>query len=117
PKFLQIDPFPCVSNPEHYRLRHYLRANVTPSPHSRLRVRGTVLKAYLIDSPAGLFLLEKTGKISERALFPHNPSDAAAQLKQVLNAELPPETSASGQPISHIEPAQAAVDGEPLTRL
>jgi len=75
------------------------------------------LKAYLIDSPAGLFLLEKTGKISERALFAHNPSDAAAQLKQVLNGELPPESSAFGQRLSQLELDQVTVDSEPLARL
>ena len=75
------------------------------------------MKAYLIDSPAGLFLLEKTGKISERALFAHNPSDAAAQLKQVLNGELPTESSAFGQRLSQIELDQVTVDSEPLARL
>jgi len=75
------------------------------------------LKAYLVDSPAGLFLLEKTGKISERALFAHNPSDAAAQLKQVLNGELPPESSAFGQRLSQLELDQVTVDSEPLARL
>ena len=75
------------------------------------------MKAYLIDSPAGLFLLEKTGKISERVLFAHNPSDAAAQLKQVLNGELPPESSAFGQRLSQIELDQVTVDSEPLARL
>ena len=75
------------------------------------------MKAYLIDSPAGLFLLEKTGKISERALFAHNPSDAAAQLKQVLNGELPPESSAFGQRLSQLELDQVTVDSEPLARL
>jgi nucleolar protein 56 len=75
------------------------------------------LKAYLIDSPAGLFLLEKTGKISERALFAHNPSDAAAQLKQVLEGELPTESLAFGQRLSQIELDQVTVDSEPLARL
>jgi nucleolar protein 56 len=75
------------------------------------------LKAYLIDSPAGLFLLEKTGKISEKALFAHNPSDAAAQLKQVLNGELPTESSAFGQRLTQIELDQITVDSEPLARL
>ncbi len=75
------------------------------------------MKAYLIDSPAGLFLVEKTGKISERALFAHNPSDAAAQLKQVLSGELPPESSAFGQRLSQLELDQVTVDSEPLARL
>jgi nucleolar protein 56 len=75
------------------------------------------LKAYLIDSPAGLFLLEKTGKISEKALFAHNPSDAAAQLKQVLNGELPTESSAFGERLTQIELDQVTVDSEPLARL
>jgi len=35
------------------------------------------LKAYLIESPVGLFLIDKTGKIVEKALFPRNPKDAA----------------------------------------
>ena len=75
------------------------------------------MKAYLIDSPAGLFLLEKTGKISEKALFAHNPSDAASQLKKVLNGELPPESSAFGQRLTQIELDQVTVDSEPLARL
>jgi len=75
------------------------------------------LKAYLIDSPAGLFLIEKTGKISERALFAHNPTDAAAQLKQVLNGELPKESSLFGQRLSQLELDLVTVDSEPLARL
>ena len=75
------------------------------------------MKAYLIDSPAGLFLIEKTGKISERALFAHNPTDAAAQLKQVLNGELPKESSLFGQRLSQLELDLVTVDSEPLARL
>jgi nucleolar protein 56 len=75
------------------------------------------LKAYLIDSPAGLFLLEKTGKISERALFAHNPTDAAVQLKQVLNGELPADSSAFVQRLSRLELDLITVDSEPLARL
>jgi nucleolar protein 56 len=75
------------------------------------------LKAYLIDSPAGLFLIEKTGKISERALFAHNPTDAAAQLKQVLNGELPADSSAFVQRLSQLELDLITVDSEPLARL
>jgi nucleolar protein 56 len=75
------------------------------------------LKAYLIDSPAGLFLLEKTGKISESALFAHNPTDAAAQLKQVLNGELPADSSAFVQRLSRLELDLITVDSEPLARL
>ncbi len=75
------------------------------------------MKAYLIDSPAGLFLLEKTGKISEKALFAHNPSDAASQLKKVLNGELPTESSAFGQRLTQMELDQVTVDSEALARL
>ena len=75
------------------------------------------MRAYLIDSPAGLFLLEKTGKISERALFAHNPTDAAAQLKQVLNGELPADSSVFSQRLSRLELDLVTVDSEPLARL
>jgi nucleolar protein 56 len=75
------------------------------------------LKAYLIDSPAGLFLLEKTGKISERALFAHNPSDAAAQLRQVQNGELPTGSATFGERLSQLELELVTVDSEPLARL
>ena len=75
------------------------------------------MKAYLIDSPAGLFLLEKTGKISERALFAHNPTDAAAQLKQVLNGELPADSSVFAQRLSRLELDLVTVDSGPLARL
>ncbi len=75
------------------------------------------MKAYLIDSPAGLFLIEKTGKISESALFAHNPTDAAAQLKQVLSGELPADSSAFVQRLSRLELDLITVDSEPLARL
>jgi nucleolar protein 56 len=75
------------------------------------------LKAYLIDSPAGLFLLEKTGKISEKVLFAHNASDAATQLKQVLNGELPVAASDFSQRLARLEIDLVTVDSEPLARL
>ena len=75
------------------------------------------MKAYLIDSPAGLFLLEKTGKVSERALFAHNPSDAASQLRKVQNGELPAESSDFVQRLSRLELERIMVDSEALARL
>jgi nucleolar protein 56 len=75
------------------------------------------MKAYLIDSPAGLFLLEKTGKISEKVLFAHNATDAAAQLRQVLNGELPASTSDFTQRLARLELDLVTVDSEPLARL
>lgn len=75
------------------------------------------MKAYLIDSPAGLFLLEKTGKISEKALFAHNASDAAVQLREVLNGELPQGTSDFGQRLARLKIDLVTVDSEPLARL
>ena len=75
------------------------------------------MKAYLIDSPAGLFLLEKTGKISEKALFAHNASDAAAQLRQVLAGELPAATSDFAHRLERRELDLVTVDSEPLARL
>ena len=50
------------------------------------------MKAYLVDSPAGLFLLEKTGKIAEKTLFPRNPKDAAVSLSDVKEGVLPKES-------------------------
>lgn len=75
------------------------------------------MKAYLIDSPAGLFLLEKTGKISEKALFARNASDAATQLRQVLNGELPGASSDFAQRLARLEIDLVTVDSEPLARL
>ncbi|MBO0888963.1 hypothetical protein J2P12_07675, partial [Candidatus Bathyarchaeota archaeon] len=60
------------------------------------------MKAYLIDSPAGLFLVEKTGKLSEKLLFPRNPGDAAAQLKLVQSGSLPDLSSEFVQKLSQL---------------
>jgi nucleolar protein 56 len=76
-----------------------------------------LLKAYLIDSPAGLFLIEKTGKLSEKLLFPRNPVDAAAQLKLVQSGSLPDLASEFGQKLSQLELESVTVDSEHLARL
>jgi nucleolar protein 56 len=75
------------------------------------------LKAYLIDSPAGLFLIDKTGKLSEKSLFPRNPSDAAVQLKQVQNGSLPDASAAFGQRLSQLELETITVDAAHLATL
>src|SRR2546425_4648573 len=76
-----------------------------------------ILKAYLVDSPAGLFLLEKTGKISEKALFPRNPKDAAVKLNEVRQGQLPPEFSEFANRLSQMGPGKLNVDNEYLARL
>ena len=68
------------------------------------------MKAYLIDSPAGLFLIDKTGKLSEKSLFARNPSDAAAQLKQVQEGRLPDSVAEFGQKLSQLEIDTITVD-------
>ncbi len=75
------------------------------------------MKAYLIESPAGLFLLEKTGKLSEKALFPHNPKDAAALLQEVHTGRLPEAFSTFGQKLSELAIEKITVDNEPLATL
>ncbi len=76
-----------------------------------------LLKAYLIDSPAGLFLVEKTGKLSEKSLFPRNPADAASQLRQVQDGSLPEGSSEFVQRLAGLELERVTVDSEPLARL
>ena len=76
-----------------------------------------ILKAYLVDSPAGLFLLEKTGKIAEKALFPRNPKDAAAKLNEVRQGQLPPEFSEFANRLSQMGLEKLTVDNEYLARI
>lgn len=75
------------------------------------------MKAYLIDSPAGIFLVEKTGKISEKSLFARNPTDAAVQFNQVRNGELPQTSEAFAQRLAEIDIESITVDTEHLARL
>jgi len=75
------------------------------------------LKTYLIESPAGLFLLEKTGKLSERALFPHNATDAATLLQQVQSGQLPDALSDFARKLAELDLERITVDNEPLARL
>ncbi len=75
------------------------------------------MKAYLVESPAGLFLLEKTGKLSEKAIFPHNPKDAAALLQEVQNGTLPETLSGFAQSLAQLDLERITVDNEPLARL
>ncbi len=75
------------------------------------------MKAYLVDSPAGLFLLEKTGKIAEKALFPPNPKDAAARLKEVRQGQLPTEFSDFANRLSQLKIERLIVDNEYLAKI
>jgi nucleolar protein 56 len=75
------------------------------------------LKAYLVDSPAGLFLLEKTGKISEKALFPRNPKDAAVKLDEVRQGRLPAENADFAKRLSEVGLEKLTVDNEYLATI
>ena len=75
------------------------------------------MKAYLIESAAGLFLVEKTGKISEKALFPANPRDAAVFLAQVQNGHLPESLAEFAKNLSQLNLEKVTVDSEATARL
>ena len=75
------------------------------------------MKAYLVDSPAGLFLLEKTGKISEKALFPSNPKDAATKLAEVRRGQLPAEFAEFRNRLSQIGLEKLTVDNDYLATI
>ena len=75
------------------------------------------MKAYLIDSPAGLFLLEKTGKIAEQVLFPRNPKDAAVSLTDVKKGALPKEAADFRNALSKLEIETVTVDTESLAKI
>lgn len=75
------------------------------------------MKAYLVESPAGLFLLEKTGKISEKALFPRNPKDAALSLSEVRKGNLPQEYSEFLEKLSKVKLEEVTVDNEALATI
>jgi nucleolar protein 56 len=75
------------------------------------------MKAYLIDSPAGLFLLEKTGKITEKVLFPRNPKDAAVSVGDVKKGVLPKEAAQFHAALSSHEIETITVDTENLAKI
>ncbi len=75
------------------------------------------MKGYLVESPAGLFLLEKTGKLVEKALFSPNPKDAASSLDEVRKGTLPAGLEDFPSRLSHIELDRITVDSEPLATL
>ena len=76
-----------------------------------------MLKTYLVDSPAGLFLLEKTGKISEKALFPRNPKDAAVKLSEVREGQLPTEFTEFATRLSQLGIEKLTVDNDYLAKI
>jgi nucleolar protein 56 len=75
------------------------------------------LKAYLVDSPAGLFLLEKTGKIAEKVLFPRNPKDAAGSVTIVRQGLLPQTSTAFSDGLAKFEIDSITVDSEHLAKI
>ncbi len=75
------------------------------------------MKGYIVDSPVGLFILEKTGKIAEKALFPKNPKDAAVKLAEVRSGTLPSELSDFAQALSRTDLEKITVDNEYLASI
>ncbi len=75
------------------------------------------MKAYLIDSPAGLFLIEKTGKITEKVLFPRNPKDAAVSVSDLRKGSLPSEAGQFPESLSRLEIETVTVDTDYLAKL
>ena len=75
------------------------------------------MKAYLLDSPAGLFLIDKTGKLSEKGLFARNATDAAVQMKQIQSGTLPETLSTFAQRLSEMDLESVTVDSESLAKL
>jgi len=75
------------------------------------------MKGYIIDSPAGIFLLEKTGKLAEKALFPRNPKDAAVSVEELRKGSLPVGAEDFLNRLSRIELEQVTVDSQPLATI
>ena len=75
------------------------------------------MKTYLIESPAGLFLIDKTGKIVDKALFPRNPKDAAQVFGEIRNGTLPSEYQDFAKRLSEHEIERITVDNEAVARL
>ncbi len=75
------------------------------------------MKGYLIDSPAGIFLLEKTGKMVEKTLFPRNPKDAAVSVETLREGGPSGELEDFLSRLSRVELEQVTVDNEPLATL
>ncbi len=75
------------------------------------------MKAYLVDSPAGLFLLEKTGKIAEKVLFPRNPIDAAVSFSAVREGSLPEDAAQFPESLLTLEIEKVTVDTDHLAKL
>src|SRR5438034_2226524 len=108
---------PNGSETEQNRFANYLRAPSLSWYIIPVTIGRGPLKAYLIDSPAGLFLVDKTGKLTEKSLFPRNPSDAAIQLKKVQDGKLPESSLAFDRRLSELELETVTVDTEPLATL
>jgi nucleolar protein 56 len=48
------------------------------------------LEAYFVETPVGVFILDGSGKVVEKALFPSNPQNAALELKDVQEGRIAP---------------------------
>ena len=70
------------------------------------------MKAYLIESPVGLFLIDKTGKIIEKALFPRNPKDAAQVYGEIRRGVLPADYEDFAKRVAALEIEQITVDNQ-----
>lgn len=75
------------------------------------------MKGYIIDSPAGVFLLEKTGKLVERTLFPRNPKDAATSVEELKKGSLPAGLEEFLERLSRVELEEVTVDSEALAAI
>jgi nucleolar protein 56 len=51
------------------------------------------MKVYVVDTPFGLFALNKAGKVIDKCLFGSNPSEASSMLRQIESGDLPTTVS------------------------
>src|SRR2546428_6431871 len=70
------------------------------------------MKTYLIESPVGLFLIDKTGKIVEKALFPRNPKDAALVFVEIRKGVLPAEYEDFTKRVASLDIERITVDNQ-----
>src|SRR5207244_11087893 len=60
----------------------------------------------------GLFLIDKTGKIVEKALFPRNPKDAALVFVEIRKGVLPAEYEDFAKRVASLDIERITVDNQ-----
>jgi nucleolar protein 56 len=74
------------------------------------------MKVYVVDTPFGLFALNKAGKVIDKCMFSSNPSEASSMLREIESGDLPTTVSEFFVKLNKAKYKPLVVDNETILK-